>query len=99
MQKTVTGLRLDARLEEKLARAVELSGWPKADVLRLALSRGLDDLEAINFNIDKAIKDAIAASKAAALPAQTSLQSLEAPKSSPSSHASRAIGASRKRSG
>lgn len=50
MQKTVTGLRLDAKLEVKLARAVEMSGWPKADVLRLALSRGLDDLEAIDYD-------------------------------------------------
>lgn len=64
MQKTVTGLRLDAKLEAKLARAVEMSGWPKADVLRLALSRGLDDLEAIDYDIDKAIKNAIAAAKA-----------------------------------
>ena len=63
VQKKVTGLRFDERLEEKVARAVEMSGWPKADILRMALSRGLDDLAEINYDIDGAIAAAVRAAK------------------------------------
>lgn len=63
MQKKVTGLRFDDRLEEKVLRAVEASGWPKADILRMALSRGLDDLAEINYDIDGAIAAAVKAAK------------------------------------
>ena len=50
---------MDERLEEKVNRAVKASGWPKADILRFALHRGLDDLELIGYDIDGAIAAAV----------------------------------------
>jgi len=57
-------IRLDDKLDSRLHHAVNESGLPLADVMRMALSIGLKDLELMNFDIEGAIYDRVMKEKA-----------------------------------
>lgn len=57
-------IRLDEKMDAKLHQAVKDSGMPLADIMRVALSLGLKDLELMNYDIDGAIYDRVMLEKA-----------------------------------
>lgn len=58
-----TSIRIDPATDAKLDDASRLSGLPKADIMRWALSVGLKDLELINYDVTAAIHAHVAAAK------------------------------------
>lgn len=56
-------IRIDPTTDGKLDEASRLSGLPKADIMRFALSVGLRDLELIGYDITTAIHNQVNAAK------------------------------------
>ena len=51
-------IRIEPDLEAKIEEAARLTGLSKADVMRLAMKIGFEDLRRINWNIPGAVVDA-----------------------------------------
>jgi len=52
-------LRLPETLDQRVDKAANKTGLPKADIIRTALAAGIRDLELINYDIEGAIHDRI----------------------------------------
>ncbi len=51
-------IRIDAELEAKIEEAARMTSLSKADVMRLAMRIGFEDLRRINYDIAGAVLDA-----------------------------------------
>jgi hypothetical protein len=51
-------IRIEPELEAKIEEAARLTGLSKADVMRLAMKIGFEDLRRINWNIPGVVVDA-----------------------------------------
>jgi len=51
---TPAALRLDKKTQDKIAIAARMSGFSKADIMRVAIQFGLRQLELINYDLVEA---------------------------------------------
>ena len=58
----ITQLRFEPALLEKITEAAQLTGLSKADIMRLAMETGLEDLRRLNFNLPALISQTARAS-------------------------------------
>ena len=57
-KKVSAPIRMSPELMEKVTEAANLTGMAQADIMRLAIQMGLEDLRRINYNIGKCVSDA-----------------------------------------
>ena len=57
-KKVSSPIRIDPELEAKIEEAARLTGFSKADVMRLAMRIGLEDLRRINYDLPSVVLDA-----------------------------------------
>lgn len=69
-KKVSSPIRIDADLEQRIDEAARLTGLSKADVMRLAMRIGFEDLRRINYDLPVAVVDASEAAEAAVAASQ-----------------------------